>query len=567
MVSGDFCFLGDEDDEASVPCFVVRDHRTRLTFAHALQGKATNETYGGFLIKSVVADIARMGYRRVRFRTDQEPACLALQSRVKEQSDIEIVLQNSPVGESQSNGAAEKAVQDIEDQVRCLKDALEERIHDKIPRESTVLPWMVEHAAWLYDHIHEGKDGYTAAERENGYTKKNLPDIVEFGEQVMYKPLATSGGKVENLAARFFDGVFLGVEPRTGELRIGTTSGVIKARSIRRKLEEERWSSTALQHLRGTPWEPTPGTQAAQGDTVAGDPGDKALPRAPEEHTEPGHVARRTRLTRDDFEIHGHTPGCYGCRLMREDNGKSGPHNEVCRQRMEAAISATPEGSARVEGGYHRLAGAAQRIIEREQRVEREGGSDQAPAADRGEAAAWFQGDLEEWRAWSAAGKPRGEYDGWRKEYLDGKIRRLREAGLQAARQRRDDSLRAAGVPVAEDPVRKSDENRKRVHLADGGPVRTGGESTGGLAPGADEAAEGEECKINKLRAPPQCRNSRATEGESGRARATTLRDMMRQGARRWATSRQAQRQANKARRNRRCWMRWRARPGCYRWR
>ena len=65
VVSGDFCFLGDEDDDASVPCFVVRDHRSRLTFAHALQGKATNEVYGGFLMKSVVADIARMGYRRV----------------------------------------------------------------------------------------------------------------------------------------------------------------------------------------------------------------------------------------------------------------------------------------------------------------------------------------------------------------------------------------------------------------------------------------------------------------------------------------------------------------------
>ena len=469
VVSGDYCFLGDEDDEASVPCFVVRDHQSRLTFAHALQGKATNEVYGNFLVRAIVADIARLGYRKVRFRTDQEPSCLALQTKVKKQSDMEVVLQNSPVGESQSNGVAEKAVQEVEDQVRCLKVALEENINDKISKKSCVLPWLVEHAAWLYNHTHVGKDGFTAAERENNGVRKELPSLAEFGEQVLYKPLSSSAGRVENLAARFLDGTFLGVEPRTGELRIGTASGVIKARSIRRRLEEERWSSTALQNLTGTPWDPTPGTAAAQGGTTAGELDEKKDPILPKEHTEPGHLARRTRLTREDFEAHGFTPGCYGCRLLREGGEKSGGHNEVCRQRMEAAISSTAGGKDRVEEGYQRLASEAMRISEREAR--RVGGEVSEAVAARGAAqgmADWFRGDLSEWRAWSAAGKDRKDYGEWRKVYLDEKVRLLREAGLQQARKRRDEAGREAGRPVEEDPMPRGGDGRKRVHVADG---------------------------------------------------------------------------------------------------
>ena len=41
-------------------------------------------------------------------------------------------------------------------------------------------------------------------------------------------------------------------------------------------------------------------------------------------------------------------------------------HNEVCRSRMEDILSKTTEGKDMVEGGYARLASAAQRIAERQ---------------------------------------------------------------------------------------------------------------------------------------------------------------------------------------------------------
>ena len=45
-VSGDFGFLTRQGEDKSNPFFVLRDHQTRVTFCHQVQGKsATNELY------------------------------------------------------------------------------------------------------------------------------------------------------------------------------------------------------------------------------------------------------------------------------------------------------------------------------------------------------------------------------------------------------------------------------------------------------------------------------------------------------------------------------------------
>ena len=107
-------------------------------------------------------------YGKLFFKTDQEPSTLALQERVKVRREKETLLDNFPVAEHQSNGDVERANRDIEDQARTLKDALEERLGETIPPESTILPWLIEHSAWLYNHCHEGRDRMTAREREKG---------------------------------------------------------------------------------------------------------------------------------------------------------------------------------------------------------------------------------------------------------------------------------------------------------------------------------------------------------------------------------------------------------------
>ena len=65
----------------------------------------------------------------------------------------------SAVGESASNGRAERAVQMVEDQLRVGKLALEGRIGAKIPSSHPVIRWMIKHYVDVIDKYSINKTG------------------------------------------------------------------------------------------------------------------------------------------------------------------------------------------------------------------------------------------------------------------------------------------------------------------------------------------------------------------------------------------------------------------------
>ena len=60
--------------------------------------------------QKVANDIKDMGYTRVVTRSDQERVLVALAEKLRGHG-VQVVPTNSPVGESQSNGVAERGVQ------------------------------------------------------------------------------------------------------------------------------------------------------------------------------------------------------------------------------------------------------------------------------------------------------------------------------------------------------------------------------------------------------------------------------------------------------------------------
>ena len=267
-------------------------------------------------------------------KSDQEPAMIALQERVKQlrcNPGERTFLENSPVAESQSHGVIEKAVQEIETQARTLMSALEARLRAKIPCDHPMASWLVEYAAALLNLYREGKDGKTPMERLKG--DKHGRPMAEFGEQILYMPL---GDRPAFPEPRFLEGTWLGIDLRTGEVLIGTRSGVVRARTIRRRLEGERWSAEEALGIKGTPWEPTPGVNpeliptAVRRPPVAGE--DMEVPPA----AEPGLTARRTPLRKADFVSFGYTSGCPACVNLESEGEIRKGHAEVCRKRIEA---------------------------------------------------------------------------------------------------------------------------------------------------------------------------------------------------------------------------------------
>ena len=212
VISGDFCFMGQSEQEKATPIFVLRDHSTRITFAHVCEGKGiVDAEYSDYLRNAVLKDISSMGHSKIVLKTDGEPACKALQEHIKTSRDATTILENSPVGESQSNGVVEKAIDEIEGMVRTLKSALEERLGWKIDPKHPVLTWLVEWSASLINKFRVGKDGKTPEQRHKGLERSHRP-IAEFGESVWYMPLSTPSSQMEKMEVKMMDGVWLGMD-------------------------------------------------------------------------------------------------------------------------------------------------------------------------------------------------------------------------------------------------------------------------------------------------------------------------------------------------------------------
>ena len=171
-------------------------------------------------------------------KSDNEPAIVALKQAVKAERPEEIIMEESPVGESASNGEVENAIKQVEGQFRTFKSCLEEKLGRKLVREHMCVPWLIRHAAETIDRYAVGVDGKTNYQRRKG--KKFGGTVVEFGEKILFLR-AKSVGR-DKFDSRWEDGIWLGIREESGEHIIGTKDGVLKARTIRRRAtKEERW--------------------------------------------------------------------------------------------------------------------------------------------------------------------------------------------------------------------------------------------------------------------------------------------------------------------------------------
>ena len=188
-------------------------------------------------------DIAEFGYGGplVRIKSDQEPAIVDVHRAViAKHGSAPALLVNSPVGDSQSNGRVENAIKKVRNMVKTILSSLESRWGIRVARDHPVYPWVFEWAADLMTrYAHVGDLGKTAVQLIRG--SKSSRNIAQFGEKILYKPLKLSGHHRGNMEDTFLDGIFLGMRLRSHEILIGTARGIIKTRTLRRRVEEEQW--------------------------------------------------------------------------------------------------------------------------------------------------------------------------------------------------------------------------------------------------------------------------------------------------------------------------------------
>ena len=119
-------------------------------------------------------------------------------------------------------------------------------------RDHPVYLWVFEWAADLMTrYAHVGDLRKTAVQLISG--SKSSRNIAQFGEKILYKPLKLSGHHRGNMEDTFLDGIFLGMTLRSDEILVGTTRGVIKTRTLRRRVEKEQWDNEFARSIKGEP--------------------------------------------------------------------------------------------------------------------------------------------------------------------------------------------------------------------------------------------------------------------------------------------------------------------------
>ena len=160
----DYCFMGGRDDPKTRCILVAKDRESRMIMSSVAPVKGTRDD---FVAKRVRAFIRELGLEHVTLtlKGDQEPAIQDVMNEVARiRKPAATLIEEAPVGESQSNGVIERGVQTAEGQIRVLKDALEARIESKIPAQHNLIAWLVEFAAVLVNRYEVGHDSKTPHE-------------------------------------------------------------------------------------------------------------------------------------------------------------------------------------------------------------------------------------------------------------------------------------------------------------------------------------------------------------------------------------------------------------------
>jgi len=324
----------EPSDQDVLPIIVMKDRMSKGVFAFVVPKKGECE----YAALRAAQDLNKtLGYKKIILKGDQEPALRVLIDRIAKLCDAQVVQEESPVGESQSNGDVENAVQRVQGQYRTFRSDLESSYGREVPRDHPALTWLVRHASSTMLRYEMGSDGMTPYRRIKG--KAFAAKICKFAECVWYLKPKTKG--IEKAEYRWAEGIWLGIRDESGEHIIGTEGGIVKARTVRRPGSHgERWKWSVFEKMKGLPWEPVPGRAGFEIRTRVVD--DVRIPRIiGQNEAAPREFKRRQfPIRKEDVLEHGITPGCYGCRsaILGQDPGK---HKQQCRDRFEKVFIET----------------------------------------------------------------------------------------------------------------------------------------------------------------------------------------------------------------------------------
>ena len=136
----DYCFPKTSGGEG-LTVLVARERSTRMTMATVVPRKGA---VGDFAAARIMAFIRELGLAEadIIMKGDQEAAIKAVIEKVAGmRPTARTIPEHSPVGSSGSNGVVERAVQEVEGQLRTMRLAAEGRFRARFGEEHAAVTW------------------------------------------------------------------------------------------------------------------------------------------------------------------------------------------------------------------------------------------------------------------------------------------------------------------------------------------------------------------------------------------------------------------------------------------
>ena len=157
----DFMFMGEEGSLETLAVLVAKERSSGMVLATV----APRKSEGVWLATRIMAWMRECGceVEPVIFRSDNEPALVKVVEEVGRLRAAKggkgMVVENSPVGSSASNGYIERGIQEIQGMARTWRSKLEEKWGVKLETKHRIWPWIFEMVGWLVSRASVGKDG------------------------------------------------------------------------------------------------------------------------------------------------------------------------------------------------------------------------------------------------------------------------------------------------------------------------------------------------------------------------------------------------------------------------
>ena len=380
----DYCFLTEgvkktEDSNAkvemaktSLTVLVMTETECKSIWAYAVEVKGVSDPW---IVEQIVEDLETIGLteERLVLKTDQESSITDLQKEIAlARKGHGTAIENSRIGDSNSNGRVERAIQDVEGLIRTLRSATEEKIGVRIDLSDSIVPWLVRHAGSIITMCRIRSNGRTAFQLMKG--RRSNAKLVNFAESVIFKIPKTSQrvGKFED---RWEIGIWVGITMRTGEHLVATCQGVFRVSAIMRRPADQRWSEELVKSMKGTPEEPLPGSNSRRIPAFANKYKEANLEKiayAPMPATEEEQDPRRAKIQKEDIETYGPSEKCHGCKAQVTGKYRS-KHTDECRSRFEKILAQDEKGRRRFEAAAtRRLDAITKKACELQDKIEKQ---------------------------------------------------------------------------------------------------------------------------------------------------------------------------------------------------